>query len=246
MMSKIKRKRLVVLALLAFFCCGAVVGVDWRRMGGAFMAFLRGKHDPVVVMGGRSPADADGGAIAANRTPPPPPGPRLSTASAHRHAHGADGPSGGHARPDDDDDLFKDGPPAAGISPGKFVVAQNDAPGGVDAGSPAVVADAGGPAPTGDGVTAPAPGPLVGPTDAGLSGGKPPTTPAPPPSSGTPAPAPAPGEPTGTAPDPGGGLGSTPTLPSPPVSAVPETSPLAMMGLAALFIAVAASRRRRV
>ena len=239
MMPKIKRKRLVVLALLAFFCCGAVVGVDWRRVHGAFLAFLRGQHDPVVVLGGRSPADADGSAIAANRTPPQPPGPRLSTASTRRHAHGGDGAADGHGKPDDDD-LFKYGLPAAGgISPGNFVVAQNDAPGGAGPGSPAVVTDAGGPAPGGDGVTSPAPGPLVGPTDAGLSGGKVPTTPSPG------APAPAPGEPTGTDPDPGDGPGSTPTLPTSPVSAVPETSPLAMMALAALFIAVAASRRRR-
>lgn len=236
MITNSKRKRLVVLALLACFCCGAVVGVDWRHMGGAFMAFLRGKHDPVVVLGGRSPVDVDGSAIAVNRTTPQTPGPRLSTASTHRHAHGGAGASGGHGKPDDDD-LFKYGAPAAGgISPGNFVVAQNDAPGGADPGTPAVVTDAGGPAPAGDGVTSPPRGPSVGPTDAGLSGGKAPTTPDTPPP---------PGEPTGTDPDPGGGLGTTPTLPTPPVSAVPETSPLAMMGLAALFIAVAASRRRR-
>ena len=247
MMPKIKRKRLIVLALLAFFCCGAVIGVDWRRLGGGFLAFLKGRQDPVVVLGGRSPAD--GSAVAANRNPAPrATGPKLATASAHRHAHGADDASGGHGKPDDDD-LFKYGLPAAGgISPGSFVVAQNDTPAGGNPGNPTLpaivtVSDAGGPAPTGGDVTSPAPGPLVGPSDAGLTGGKTTPTPAPSPVSSTPAPAP--GQPGG--PDQGpGDVGSTPPPPSSaPVSTVPENSPLAMMGLGALFIAVAAARRRR-
>ena len=243
MMPKIKRKRLVVLALLAFFCCGAVVGVDWRRLGGGFLAVLTGKHEPVVVLAGRSPAD--GSAVAANRNAPAQATPqRLATAAVHRHRHGADDASGGHGQ-QDEDDLFKYGLPAAGgIPAGSFVVAQNDTPGGGRPDIPnlsAVVSEAGGPAPAGDGVTGPAPGPLTGPTDAGLSGGKAPPTPTPSPSPSPAAPAPGPSGPSDQ--DPGGDIGATP--PSAPVSTVPETSPLAMTGLAALFIAVAAARRRR-
>jgi hypothetical protein len=248
MMPKIKRKRLVVLALLAFFCCGAVVGVDWRRLGGGFLAFFKGRHEPVVVLGGRSPKDAEGSAIAANGPAPAPVGPRLATASTHRHAAGTDGPAGAGAKPDEDD-LFKYGLPAAGgIPPGSFVVAQSDAPAGGSPGGPnppGGIAEGGGPALAVDGVTSPAPGPLVGPTDAGLTGGgnatsSPSPSPAPSPAS----PAPAPGQPGGS--DQGAGdVGATPPPPSSPVSTVPETSPLAMMGLGALFIAVAAARRRR-
>jgi hypothetical protein len=243
MMPKIKRKRLVVLALLAFFCCGAVVGIDWRRLGGAFVAFFKGKHEPVLVLGGRSPAD--GSAVAASRNPtsrstPP----RLTAASARRRAQGADDAAGGHGQ-DDEDDLFKYGLPAAGgIPAGSFVVAQNDEPvGGNPVGpeSPNLsVATSAGPG-AGDAVTGPAPGPLTGPTDAGLTGGKAPSSPSPSPSPAAPAPAPSQSG-TGDQ-DPGGDLGSTP--PSAPVSTVPETSPLAMTALAALFIAVAASRRRQ-
>jgi hypothetical protein len=237
MMPKTKRKRLVVLALLAFFCCGAVVGVDWRHLGGGFLAFLKGKHEPVVAVGGQSSADADATGVGNRGTGPEATGPRLAPASVRRHAQGRVGAGGGHGKPDDED-LFKYGLPAAGgIPAGSFVVAQGEAAASGGPGTPDLpaVLDAGGPAPAGGDVTSPAPGQLSGPTDAGAIGGKAPATPAP---------APAPDQPGGSGTDPGDG-GTTPVRAPAPVSAVPETSPLAMMGLAALFMALAASRRRR-
>jgi hypothetical protein len=235
MMPKIKRKRLVVLALLAFFCCGAVVGIDWRRVGGGFLALINGRHEPVVAAGSHTPPDADATVASSRDTTTLSTGPRLAPASVRRHARGAAGAGGGHGKPDDED-LFKYGLPAAGgIPAGSFVVAQNEAPAGGNAGTPDVPPplDAGGPAPAGGDVTSPAPGPLSGPSDAGVTGGKAPATPAP-----------APGQSGGSGQDPGDG-GTSPAPSPAPVSAVPESSPLAMMGLAALFIAVAASRRRR-
>jgi len=225
MMSKTKRKRLVVLALLAFFCCGAVTGVDWHRAGLGFLALLKGRHEPVVASGSPAPPDAEG-AVATRDGGAQAAGPRLARASRRHHAPGAAGAGGGH-RQRDDEDLFKYGLPAAGgIPAGSFVVAQNDAPAGGDPGpsGPAAPSDAAGPASSGGDVGSPAPGPA----DAGVTGG------------GTPSPSPAPDPPGGSDP----GLGDTGSAPA-PVSAVPETSPVEMMGLAALFIAVAASRRRR-
>jgi len=237
MMHKIKRKRLAVLALLAFFCCGAGVGVDWRHLGDGFLAFFKGKHEPVVAAGGRSPADADATVLAERDTGPQAAGPRLAPASVRRHALGRVDAGGGHRKPDDED-LFKYGLPAAGgIPAGSFVVAQNEARAGGGPGAPDVPAalDAGGLAPAGGDVTQPAAEQLSGPTEAAVIGGTAPTTP--------PA-APAPGQPGGDGQDPGDG-GTTPVPAPVSVSAVPETSPLAMMALATLFIALAASRRRR-
>ena len=48
-MFKTKRKRAVVLALIAFFCTAATtyVAVDWKRFGGGFLAYFKGgKGDP--------------------------------------------------------------------------------------------------------------------------------------------------------------------------------------------------------
>jgi hypothetical protein len=257
-MLKTKRKRAVVLALLAFFCCGAMVGVDWKRLGGGLLAFFKGKHDPVVVVGGHEQSGVTGALVTAAVPAPAPPGPHLAAATVRRGRHlPHDGRGAGAGGQADDDDLFKYGLPAAGgIPPGSFVVAQNDMPVGSGADSPVLVGP-GAAAPSG-GVTSPAPGPLTGPTDAGLpaSGRTAPSpAPAPAPTPASPSPAPTPAGPA-PAPAPGsdpsqsgvsdqdpGGLGSTPA--PAPASPVAEASPLTMMALGALFVAVAAARRRR-
>ena len=276
-MFKTKRKRAVVLALIAFFCVGATtfVAVDWKRFGGGFLAFLRGKGDPVVATSGSSGAGAGATHQLTSDLPPPHAAAPLQVAiaSTRRHTSGiAHGTGGGKS----DENLFKYGDPAAGggIPPGSFIVAQNDNNGGGNRGdSPA-------PGPASPAVTgaAPAPGGDTGGVGGGGGGGgafgtpagsnpgggdtglpptsgtpaapsppvSPPVTPSPPvsptPSPPSPSPAPSPGQSGST--DPGTPTPPPPTIPPTP-SAVPEASNLAMMSLGALFLAVAASRRRK-
>jgi hypothetical protein len=277
-MFKTKRKRAVALALIAFFCVGATtyVAIDWKRFGGGFLAFLRGKGDAVAPVGGGSPSSSGAGhAVASASTYSEPASlPRVSAASARRHtadgAHGAGGKS--------DEDLFKYGDPAAGgIPAGSFLVAQNDSgAGGVHGDGP--------PAPESGPASPEAGSPAAGPGNSGGVGGgggfgggssggstpHGPTPPPPPPGSPTPPAPPAPPTPpapnppasppppatdpiqsggtgeggTPTPPTPPGGGGGAPTIPSSP-SAVPEASSLSMMALGALFLAVAAARRRK-
>ena len=271
-----KRKRAVVLALIAFFCgATSYVAVDWKRFGGGFLAFFKPKSEPVLAYAGGG-APSGGAILTATSESHPSPGPQLALAapSARQHSSNVGGGSGGRKG---DDDLFKYGDPAAGMAPGSFVVAQNDTPAG-NAGAGAAPSvpvlsaapetsvgapsggDAGG---GGGGVSSPAPAPGGG-NDSGDGGiivktpspspsPATPTPPAPPPVVSTPvpaAPAPTPTQ-SGTS-DPGNGGGDTPPPPpppivitTPPVSAVPEASNAAMMGLGALFLAVAATRRRK-
>ena len=286
-MFKTKRKRAVVLALIAFFCTAAVtyVAVDWKRFGGGFLAFFKGDHgNPVVASHGGS-SDSKAGRMAAGDSSHSngPALPRLAAATSRKHASGLTGGANGGKS---DDDLFKYGDPAAGgIPPGSFIVAQNDTPTGGNTGGAGSPAPSGAPAAPeatgspaagggeggGGGVSSPAPAPTGtngGSTDSGLPGTKTPT-PAPPPAATPPAatppaqtppasppvdaPAPAPTQ-SGTTDDPGtpppppSGPTDTPAPPStslPPVSAIPEASNLAMMSLGALFLAVAASRKRK-
>jgi len=268
-----KRKRAVVLALIAFFCGATTyVAVDWKRFGGGFLAFFKHKGDPVVASsGGGSSSGAGFPATPGDSRPNPGPALQLAAATSRWHTSGVGGGSDGHKS---DDDLFKYGDPAAGgIPPGSFVVAQNDpqtgsgnsggtgAPASISA--PAVpdiaAATSGGETGSGGGVTSPAPPPAGsngGSGDGGVIVKTP--TPPPPPTSGTPPPPPTsssppptqsgtgaqnPGDGSGDG-DPTGG-GSTPATPTPPVSAVPEASNAAMMGLGALFLAVAATRKRK-
>ena len=268
-MLKTKRKRAVALALIAFFCVGATtfVAVDWKRFGGGFLAFLRGKGDPVVATGGLSGAgamhQADGDVPSPQAAAPQ----QVAIASTRRHTSGvAHGTGGGKSN----EDLFKYGDPAAGgggIPPGSFIVAQNENNGG---GSPAAAPGSASPAVTS---AAPAPGGDAGgggggsfgtPAGSNPGGGdtglppasgtptspSPPVSPPPPvtppvsptPSPSTPTPAPAPGQSGST--DPGTPTPPPPSFPPTP-SAVPEASNLAMMSLGALFLAAAAARRRK-
>ena len=274
-MFKTKRKRAVVLALIAFFCTAATtyVAVDWKRFGGGFLAFLKGgRGDPVVASTSGSGSKADRSSVIESNHAATGTLPHLAAVGSRKHTSGATGGANGNKS---DDDLFKYGNPAAGgIPPGSFIVAQNDTPGGGEAppafGAPA----AGSPAPGGDsggGVTSPAPAPTGtngGSTDTGL-GGKTLTPPAPPaatppaatppaatppaatpPAASPPAdtpPAPPPTQ-SGTTDDPPAPPTDSPAPPPsslPPVSPVPESSSLAMMSLGALFLAVAAARRRQ-
>lgn len=267
-----KRKRAVVLALIAFFCgATAVVAVDWKRFGGGFLAFFKPRSEPVASYAG-SGAPAGGGILTAmaDSHPGAAPPTQLAAPATHRHTSSVGGGSGSHKS---DDDLFKYGDPAAGIPAGSFVVAQNDTPsGGGSAGAgpslPGVSApDTSATAPSGGdagGVSSPAPAPTDGGTgDGGIVVKTPTPSPSPSPATPTPSPAPPPvvSTPTPPAPaptptqsgtsdqDPGNGGGDTPppvvVPPTPPVSAVPEASNAAMMGLGALFLAVAAMRRRQ-
>lgn len=279
-MFNTKRKRAVVLALIAFFCgATAVVAVDWKRFGGGFLAFFKPRSEPVMAYAG-SGAPAGGAILTAmaDSHPGAAPPTQLAAPSTHRHTSSVGGGSGGHKS---DDDLFKYGDPAAGIPAGSFVVAQNDPPGGggnagggaapsipgISAPDTSVTAPTGGD--TGGGVSSPAPAPTDGGTgDGGIvvktptpspspSPGTPTPSPAPPPvisppTPSTPAPAPTPTQSGTSDQDPGNGGGDTPAPPppvvvppTPPVSAVPEASNAAMMGLGALFLAVAALRRRQ-
>ena len=279
-MFKTKRKRAVVLALIAFFCTAATtyVAVDWKRFGGGFLAFLKGgKGDPVVASTSGSGNKADRSSIIENNHAATGTLPHLAAVGSRKHTSGATGGANGNKS---DDDLFKYGNPAAGgIPPGSFIVAQNDTPAGGATGggeAPATFGApaAGSPAPGGDsggGVTSPAPAPAGtngGSTDTGL-GGKTPTPPAPPaatppaatppaatppaatpPAASPPADTPPASPPTqsGTTDDPPAPPTDSPAPPPsslPPVSPVPESSSLAMMSLGALFLAVAAARRRQ-
>jgi len=222
-MFKTRRKRAVVLALIAFFCTAASVSVDWRRFGGGILAFFTTRSGPIVaVTGGRS-AGSDGVHIAdvsANRHDGGSP-PVLASAVARHHRASTTAVTG-----NDDEDLFKYGNPAAGgIPPGSFIVAKNDAPPVVDHGAPTPEGGriapeiTGSPAPA-DGVTTPAPTPTTGNGALPVRG-------------------------AGTT-DPGGGDGATPPpSPLPPVSVIPEASSLQMMTLGVLFLAVASARRRK-
>jgi len=267
-MSNNKRKRAVVLALIAFFCgATAFVSVDWKRFGGGFLALFKHNSEPMpAYASGSAPSgggtlgsatDSHGGAA---------PLPQLVALGARRHANSVGGGSGSH-KPDED--LFKYGDPAAGgIPAGSFLVAQNDTAGSGTggAGVPAPVGGSAAPetavnAGTGDagdsggsGVTAPAPAPAGtgGAGDGGTLFPTPTPSPSPAPTPATPpvTPPPVVSPPTPPAPtptqsgtndqNPGNGGGDLP-----PVSAVPEASDAAMMGLGALFLAVAATRRRK-
>ena len=256
-MFKTKRKRAVVLALIAFFCTAAstYVAVDWRRLGGGFLAYFRGSGATAVASSGGwssgtglvHAADLDDAHRSTAELP------RLAAAGARHPAHAIGGGSGS---PQSDDDLFKDGDPAAGgVPPGSFVVAQNDVPGnaapGLSSGGEAGAPEGAAPAPAGGGggsVSSPAPAP-GGLGDGGIVGTSPTPSPAPPvatpPASPTPPP-PAPADAPPPAPTQSGSTDpGTPIPPPSPVAAVPEASSLAMMSLGALFLAVAATRRRR-
>ena len=248
-MSKTKRKRAVVLALIAFFCTAAVtyVAVDWKRFGGGFLAFFKGDHgNPVVASHGGS-SDSKAGRMAAGDSSHSngPALPRLAVATSRKHTSGLTGGANGGKS---DDDLFKYGDPAAGgIPPGNFIVAQNDAPGGGNGGgfpsvgTPAAPETSGSPAAGGEGggsggVTSPAPAPAgtnSGSGDSGLTGtGKTPT-PAPPagtPPSASPPPAatpPAASPPADTPPAPAptqSGTTDDPGTPAPPIDSPPPPS----------------------
>jgi hypothetical protein len=262
-MSNNKRKRAVVLALIAFFCGATTfVSVDWKRFGGGFLAFFKPKSEPLpTYAGGSLPSGGGtlGGAgdshVGAAALPP------LVALGARRHANSISGP-GGHKS---DEDLFKYGDPAAGgIPPGSFLVAQNDTAGSGNAGA-GTPAPEGGAAPetavnpgSGDsgsgGVSSPAPAPAGtgGGGDGGILFPSPTPSPSPAPTPPVSPPPPIVSPPTSTPPAPtptqsgtndqghGNGGGDLP-----PVSAVPEASDAAMMGLGALFLAVAATRRRK-
>jgi hypothetical protein len=255
-MFNTKRKRAVALALIAFFCGAIVIGaVDWKRFGGGFLAFLKPRGESNVAHAGGGSPSGSGVQLAltdshAQSGAPP----RLTPGASHRHRSGAANGSGHPSA----DDLFKYGDPAAGgIPAGSFLVAQNDAPGGVAGAAPSIdtpSAPDAAVASTGDGgdggVTSPAPAPAG--TGGGFDdGGLVITSPAPAPSTGTPvstppSPTPAPNQSGTTDQDPGdGGTPIPPVITTPPVSAVPEASNAAMMGLGALFLAVAATRKRR-
>ena len=291
-MFNTKRKRAVVLALIAFFCgATAYVAVDWKRFGGGFLAMFQHKADTGVASAGAGSSPRGPAQVAlADPQPNPAAPPKLTVPASHRHTSGVGGGSGS---PKSDDDLFKYGDPAAGgLAPGSFVVAQNDTSG---AGTPASLGVAAaaetsaGETPggvsggEGGGVTSPAPAPGIGSLNPG-DGSVAVKTPAPSPST-TPAPSPTPvastppavtppapaqsgtsdqnpgdggtglggnsdGDTglggngnggTGTGTGDGGNGGGTP----PPASAIPEASNAAMMGLGALFLAVAAARKRK-
>ena len=229
-MFNTKRKRAVVLALIAFFC-GATgyVAVDWKRFGGGFLAFFKSKGDPVVTASGGGSSSGAGGTLNAIETHPNP-GPNLQVAStaAHRHTSSVGGGSGGHKG---DDDLFKYGDPAAGgIPANSFVVAQNDTPGGTSnnggaglppsLGAPAAPESVVGPTGGGDtgsgsgggggGVTSPAPAPAGGNGGVGDGGGIIGKSPSPAPSTTTPPPPPTTSTPTPPPP------ATTPVTPPPP------------------------------
>jgi len=232
-MLKTKRKRAVVLALIAFFCTAATtyVAVDWKRFGGGFLAYFRGKGDPVVASGTTPDRSGDriapvdrgdghGGSL-----------PKLVAANSHhRRAEGSHGAGGGHAG---EEDLFKYGDPAAGgIPPGSFIVAQNENTGGGRLGddtpvvpvTPQVTGPA--PAPGGDAASPPAGGPgssMPGGGDSGL----PVKTPAPAPSGGPTPPAPTPPAPNPPAPNPPASTppAPPPVSPPPPVDSTPPAPP---------------------
>lgn len=108
-MLKTKRKRAVVLALIAFFCIGATtfVAVDWKRFGGGFLAFLRGKGDTAVATNG-APGGGSSHAVTSDAPSAPAPAPqRVAIASTRKHTSGAPHGTGGGVIP----------PPAAASRP---------------------------------------------------------------------------------------------------------------------------------
>ncbi|MEP6502700.1 MAG: hypothetical protein ABJD97_05190 [Betaproteobacteria bacterium] len=247
-MLKTKRRRAVVLALIAFFCTAAAtyVAVDWKRFGGGILAFFKGSHDEHLAALGTGAIGTGGTHSSDVPTAPKPAGlPQV----AALHPHGAKHIGGG-GRGKAIDDLFVYGDPAAGIPAGSFLVAQNETPalGDVGGGAPAA---GGAPAPEGGG--APAAGGDGGSGGGGSSSssgggtggdngfpiGTP--TPAPAPTPGSPPAAPSP--PPAPAPSQDGSTDGPPPPPA-PTSAIPEASNVAMMSLGALFLAVAAQRRR--
>jgi len=265
-MSNNKRKRAVVLALIAFFCgATAFVSVDWKRFGGGFLAFFKPKAEPMPYYASGGKPSGGGGTLggAADSHAGAAPLPQLVALGARHHANSVGGSSGGRKS---DEDLFKYGDPAAGsIPPGSFLVAQNDTAGSGNGGAGAPAPVGGSAAPDTDanpgsgdsgssGVSSPAPAPggTGGAGDGGLLLTTPTSGPSPAPTPPTPPVSPSPpvvSPPTSTPPAPtptqSGTSDHNPGGDLPPVSAVPEASDAAMMGLGALFLAVAATRRRK-
>src|SRR5712672_2670671 len=115
-MLKNKRRRAVVLALIAFFCTAAAtyVAVDWKRFGGGVLAFFKGgRDDQVAATGAGSGAGHLGNAPAAANSHPSLPQVAAVHLDGVKHIAGASGKAG--------DDLFVYGDPAAGIPPGSFL-----------------------------------------------------------------------------------------------------------------------------
>jgi hypothetical protein len=245
-MLKTRRRRAAVLALIAFFCTAAAtyVAVDWKRFGGGILAMFKGQHEDHLVLRGSSGLPGAGGLHSSD----------ASGASNHQaslpqiasgRSHGAKRIAGAGKSADD---LFAYGDPAAGIPAGSFLVASNDTPTPGDVGG-------GAGAPAGAGATegggAPASGGNGGQSDGGSSSGGGGTG-----SGGTGSGGTGGGDTigggtgggsTGGGGDTGGGGtggGGTGGGVVPPTSAVPEASELAMMSLGALFLAVAAQRKR--
>ncbi len=243
-MLKTKRRRAVVLALIAFFCTAAAtyVAVDWKRFGGGILAFFKGSHEEHLASTGASGGGGSGAHSSDVTSAPNHPGlPQVAAA----HPRGAKHIGGGTGSGKSGDDLFVYGDPAAGVPAGSFLVASNDVPPLADVGvgspapAPGGTPEGGGAAP--GGVSGGGGGTSTGSGggDNGFPGGTP--TPAQSPSAPTPAPAPPVSTPAPT-PTQSGSTDDPP--PSAPTSAIPEASNLAMMSLGALFLAVAAQRRR--
>jgi hypothetical protein len=264
-MLKNKRRRAVVLALIAFFCTAAAtyVAVDWKRFGGGVLAFFKGGRDDQVATTGAGPTGSGAGHLGDAPAAPNNHASLPQVAAVHlggaKHIASASGKVG--------DDLFVYGDPAAGIPPGSFLVASNETPPSVTVGGGEVPlpgtgtpAIGGAPAPAGAG--APAAGGGANPAASGGGGsgdnsfptGTPTTSPTPAPSPGAPVPVPAP--PTTPVPPPPTQSGSTDDPPPPPpsdggsdpgspVSSIPEASTIEMMALGTLFLAVAAQRKRK-
>jgi hypothetical protein len=98
-MFNTKRKRAVVLALIAFFCgATAVVGVDWKRFGGGFLAFFKPGSEPVPAYAvGGTPSGGGILTASADSHPHDGPPPRLAApAATHRRTSSVGGGSGGH------------------------------------------------------------------------------------------------------------------------------------------------------
>jgi len=230
-MLKDKRKRAIVLALLAFFCTAAAtyVAVEWKRVGGSLVALVKGKDDKSAA--NRAVAASLAANMAAAKAPAlgfmpqdePAHEPEVALMNTRRPVASVGGGSDSF-KSKSEDDLFKDGDPAAGIPASKFVVAQNDAPASLSDRGSDTGGGIGGPGVSGiiSAVTGPAPAPTGngGPGGGGLLQ---PSTPVASPPAGTP---------------------TTPPTPSAPIPSIPEASSLAMMTLGALFLAAAAARRR--
>jgi len=238
-MLKDKRKSSVVLALLAFFCTAAAtyVAVEWKRVGGSLIALVKGKDDKDgkgdsnrAVAASMASNVAVAKAPAVDFMPLDEPGhePEVALLNTRRHVASV-GSGSGSFKGNSEDDLFKDGDPAAGVPPGKFIVAQNDTPSAPAERGPDTGGGIDGPGVSGvvSAVTGPAPAPTG---NGGIGGGGllQPSTPVASPPAGTP--------PAGSPP--------APATPPAPISSIPEASSLAMMTLGSLFLAVAAARRR--